>query len=56
VYTVRLLCRGLDILHVAAAMALGCQRMLSGDDRQLALARAVGLEAVDVKQTRPRRR
>jgi predicted nucleic acid-binding protein len=55
VYTVRLLCRSLDILHVAAAMAVGCQRLLSGDDRQLALARAIGLEAVDVKKTRQRR-
>jgi predicted nucleic acid-binding protein len=51
----RLLCRSLDVLHVAAALDLHCTRFVSGDDRQLALARAVGLEAVDVKKVRRRR-
>lgn len=51
-HAVRLLCRSLDILHVAAALELGCTRLVSGDDRQLALAKAAGLEPVDVKGTR----
>jgi len=54
-HAVRLLCRSLDILHVAAALELGCRRFVSGDDRQLALARAVGLAPVDVKKARRRR-
>lgn len=51
-----LLCRSLDVLHVAAALALGCSQFVSGDDRQLVLAAAEGLVAVDVKHERPRRR
>jgi len=47
-----LLCRSLDILHVAAAVELGCTRLVSADDRQLSLARAAGLGAVDIKKTR----
>jgi predicted nucleic acid-binding protein len=45
-----LLCRSLDILHVAAAIELQCTRLVSGDDRQLRLARAVGIDPVDVKK------
>jgi predicted nucleic acid-binding protein len=52
----KLLCRALDILHVAAALQLRCERLVSGDDRQLALAAAVGIEPVDVKKGRRRRR
>jgi hypothetical protein len=55
VYTSRLLCRSLDILHVAAAMAVGRPRFFSGDDRQLVLAQAVGLELSDRKRARQRR-
>jgi len=54
VHASRLLCRSLDILHVAAALELRCKSLVSGDDRQLALARSVGLETVDVKKTRRR--
>lgn len=56
VHAARLLCRSLDVLHVAAALELGCSRFVSGDDRQLALASAEGLEVTDVKGDRPRRR
>ncbi len=35
--------RSLDILHVAMAVSLGCQRFLSFDRRQVKLARATGL-------------
>jgi predicted nucleic acid-binding protein len=52
-HAARLLCRSLDILHVAAALVLRCTCVVSGDDRQLALAKAVGLDAIDVE--RPRR-
>jgi hypothetical protein len=48
-HTVRVLCRSLDILHVAATLELGSTRLVSGDGRQLALARAVGLQPVDVR-------
>lgn len=52
-----LLCRSLDILHVAAAIELHCTRLVSGDDRQLNLARAVGIDPIDVKKApRARRR
>ena len=54
---VRLLCRSLDILHVASALELECRRFISGDERQLALAKEMGLEIVDIKsRRRPRRR
>lgn len=46
----KLLCRSLDILHVATAVELGCARFLSSDERQLALAKAAGLKIVDVRQ------
>jgi len=53
---VRLLCRSLDILHVASALELECRRFISGDERQLALAKEMGLEIVDIKsRRRPRR-
>jgi hypothetical protein len=56
-HSVRLLCRSLDVLHVAAALHLGCHELVSADDRQLALAQAVGLEAVNLKgRTRTTRR
>lgn len=48
-HTSRLLCRSLDILHVAAALELGATQLVSGDERQLALASATGLSAVDIR-------
>jgi predicted nucleic acid-binding protein len=35
--------RTLDVLHVASALALDCRRFVTYDDRQAALAKAVGL-------------
>jgi predicted nucleic acid-binding protein len=52
----RLLCRSLDVLHVASALVLGCSRFVSGDDRQLALATAEGMQPIDVKAEARRRR
>jgi predicted nucleic acid-binding protein len=49
-YTAKLLARSLDLLHVAAAHATQCTRFVSADDRQLAVAKAIGLEAVDIKR------
>lgn len=42
-HTARALCRSLDILHVAAALELGCGRFVSFDARQVKLAGAAGL-------------
>ena len=49
-YTAKYLARSLDLLHVAAAQALSCGTFVSGDDRQLAVAKATGLKAVDIKR------
>ena len=43
------LARALDILHVAAAMEFSCTRLISGDDRQIALAKAEGIRTVDIR-------
>jgi predicted nucleic acid-binding protein len=51
-YTARYLTRSLDLLHVAAAHAALCRTFVSADDRQLKLARAVGLTPVDIKRRR----
>ena len=55
-YSARLLCRSLDVLHVASSLELGCRRFISGDDRQLLLARAVDMEIADIRGRRRRRR
>lgn len=51
-HTAKLLTRSLDLLHVAAAHAVGCSKFVSADDRQLAAARASGLVTVDIKRRR----
>ena len=43
------LARALDLLHVAAAHGASCSRFVSGDDRQLAVAKATGLRCFDIK-------
>jgi predicted nucleic acid-binding protein len=55
-HAARLLCRSLDVLHVASALELGCRRFVSGDDRQLALARRLGREVADITGGRRRGR
>lgn len=50
------LCRSLDVLHVAAALHLRCAELVSADERQLQLARAVGLDVVDLGKRRSRAR
>lgn len=49
-YTAKLLTRSLDLLHVAAAQVAMCTAFVSADDRQLAVARALGLAALDIKR------
>jgi predicted nucleic acid-binding protein len=49
-HTAKTLARSLDLLHVAAAHLLSCTRFVSGDDRQVAVAKASGLEVVDIKR------
>jgi predicted nucleic acid-binding protein len=48
-HTERLGCRGFDLLHVALALELECERFLTSDSIQAALARAEGL-AVTISQ------
>lgn len=54
-YTARFQARSLDLLHVAAARAASCATFVSADDRQLAVAKAAGLAAVDIKRRLQRR-
>jgi predicted nucleic acid-binding protein len=49
-YAAKTLARSLDLLHVAAAHLTGCTTFVSGDDRQLTVARATGLAVVDIKR------
>jgi hypothetical protein len=48
----QLLTRSLDILHVAAALELSCGRFVSFDARQVRLARAAGLNAINLSVPR----
>jgi predicted nucleic acid-binding protein len=54
-YTAAHLARSLELVHVAAAHAALCNRFVSADDRQLAVAKASGLEALDIKRESRRR-
>jgi predicted nucleic acid-binding protein len=47
-HTSRILCRALDILHVSAAISLGCGVFATGDARQFNLAKAAGLKPIDI--------
>ena len=51
-HTRRLLCRTLDILHVAAAETCGADLLVTGDKRQFKLAGAVGLPVVLVPESK----
>ena len=50
-YTPRFLCRALDILHVAAAELSGADQIVTGDQRQQKLAKAIGISVVKVPST-----
>jgi predicted nucleic acid-binding protein len=45
-HTERLGCRGFDLLHVALALELDCETLLTSDRIQAALARAEGLRVM----------
>lgn len=47
-YTPRFLCRTLDIVHIAAAELSGAERIVTGDQRQQKLAKAIGLKVAKV--------
>lgn len=51
-HTEKLLCRTLDILHVAAAEACGADLVVTGDARQFKLCKAAGLPVVRVPDER----
>jgi predicted nucleic acid-binding protein len=55
-YATRFLTRSLDLLHVAAAQVMMCTTFVSADDRQLAVAKAVGLKVLDIKHRIPRKK
>lgn len=46
--TAKILCRTLDILHVAAAESCGADLFVTGDERQFRLCKAVGLPVARV--------
>jgi predicted nucleic acid-binding protein len=50
-YAAKHLARSLDLLHVVAAHAVMCTTLVSADDRQLAVAKASGLQIVDIKRS-----
>jgi predicted nucleic acid-binding protein len=47
-HTPRILCRTLDILHVAAAELCRADQFLTGDHRQQRLAKAAGLSVIKI--------
>jgi hypothetical protein len=49
-YTATTRARSLEALHVAAAHVTCCTRFVSGNDRQLAVAKASGLEVVELRR------
>ena len=49
-HSAKFLTRSLDLLHVAAAHLATCTTFVSADNRQLAVAKASGLKAVDIKR------
>jgi predicted nucleic acid-binding protein len=49
-HTAKALTRSLDLLQVAAAQVALCTAFVSADDRQLAVAKALGLAVLDIKR------
>jgi hypothetical protein len=47
-HTERLGARAIDLLHVAAALALECELFLTTDQRQAQLAKAEGLKVISI--------
>jgi len=53
-FTEKHLTRSLDLLHVAVAAVMGCRPFVSGDQRQIRVARALKIRCIDIAG-RPRR-
>jgi len=53
-HTQKHLTRSLDVLHLALAVEIGCRSFVSGDQRQLKLARRLKLRSIDITRQRPR--
>lgn len=51
-HTKRTLARALDMLHVSAAAEIGCGTLVSGDERQIALANAERIRTIDIRSRR----
>jgi len=51
-HAAKTLARSLDILHVAAALELRCDQIVTGDERQIALAHVASLRAIDIRRRR----
>jgi predicted nucleic acid-binding protein len=49
-WTATALTRSLDLLHIAAAHVAMCTVFVSADDRQLTVARSIGLQVRDIKR------
>jgi len=47
-FAAAILCRSLDILHVATAREIGCGELITGDSRQARLAEMAGVRAVNI--------
>jgi len=54
-HTRKHLTRSLDLLHVAAAVEIGCRSFVSGDQRQLKVARSLKLRSIDTARRRRQR-
>ena len=54
-HTQKHLTRSLDLLHVALAVEIGCRSFVSGDQRQLKVARSLKLRATDIARHRRKR-
>lgn len=52
-FTAALLCRSLDVLHVAVAGAIGCNELITADCRQARLAKMAGLRSVNIAERSP---
>ncbi len=53
-YVAKIGSRSLDVLHVAAALAMGAEMLLSFDDKQRKLARAAGLRVAPALRAKKR--
>ena len=48
-HSLRMVVRGMDLFHVAIALEMAVDALLSFDDEQIALAEAVGLQAMRLR-------